>query len=75
MSNRPPNAAEHNISQFRITERNNETDALVSVLAECHTFEQAVRFEAEAKRNEPDDGNHVRLERRSVDMSGGWEYL
>ena len=64
-------------SDFRVTERNNETDALIRVVAVMSgvTIQQAAAVEEESIAA---DGNHIRLERWNVSHDGetcGWEYL
>lgn len=66
-------------SDYRITERNNETDDLVRVVATLTavTFREATFVKSESIAS---DGNHIRLEKWHPDSElefdyCGWEYL
>lgn len=63
---------------YRLTERNNDTDELVRVVAMLSEVpsETAHAMETESIA---DSGNHIRLEKWNYDMGdgdqAGWEYL
>lgn len=58
------------MTSYRITERTDDSDELVRVVADGLTFSEACKCETE---NKPSEENHLRMERKVTGET--WEWL